>query len=109
MDPSEVDTAVGTQEGLVTEAQQAVTDAENNLVNETGYELERRYDNQLWTAYNYLWGAPAVEACDVPDCDPATPAVAEIIGAEGRMRTADEQYNAGSILISQAQKALAEN
>lgn len=58
-------------------------------------ELETRFDNQLWTAYNYLWGAPAVEACDVPDCDPPIAATAEIIGAEGRMRTADQQFNDG--------------
>lgn len=54
-----------------------------------------------------LWGAPAVEADDT--VDPAIAAVAEIIGAEARMRTADQQLNDAAILMSQAQKAIAEN
>lgn len=52
----------------------------------------------LWTGYNMLWGAPAVEADDT--VTPAIAAVAAIVGAEARMRTADQQLNDAAILMS---------
>jgi hypothetical protein len=42
VDPSEVDTAVAHQEGVVADAQTAITNAQTDLANETVYELERR-------------------------------------------------------------------
>ena len=50
---------------------------------------------------------PAIEADDT--VDPPIEAQAEIIGVESLMRTADQEFNDASILISQAQKAIAEN
>jgi hypothetical protein len=66
-----------------------------------------RNENELFTAYNNLWGAPAVEADDT--VDPVIVAVAAVIGAEGAMRTAEQEFNDASIALSQSQKAIANN
>jgi len=68
------------------------------LANETVWELERRYDQELWTVYDTLWGAPAIE--EDSTADPPIAARAEIIGAESQMRTADQEFNDANIRMS---------
>jgi len=66
-----------------------------------------RNENELYTAYNNLWGAEAVAADDT--VDPVIVAVDAVIGAEGGMRTAEQEFNDASIAVSQSQKAIANN
>lgn len=60
-----------------------------------------RDDNELYNAYNVLWGA---DAC--ADCDPPTEAV---VGAETRLRTAESEFNDASVQLSQKTKEIAQN
>lgn len=67
LDEADITAAVEALAEALRLANQAVADAEADLARETAAELETRYDNQLFTAYNYLWSMAAVEADDTVD------------------------------------------